>query len=253
MRTVTLDDLVGIMGIQSLHPGALEMTREFSELMGFSKEQHLLEVASGSGETANWITGKYGCKITGIDFSHDMINFATKKAMKNGFTENLNFLQSDAHSLPFEGTTFDAAFSEAAVSMFDVKKVISEMTRVVKPGGKVGIHDMYWMKEPGKENRKQFYNFEGFDPMFLEQWVEIFKQCGLEIVHVEEKLDVMDTFYEDSTRDMGYQQGFMGASKLLVKYGVSALKELYNELQVAKTDIRDYIKYFVLIGKKAGE
>lgn len=253
MRRVTLDDLVGIMGIQSLHPGALEMTKEFSELMGFSKEQHLLEVASGSGETSNWITGKYGCKITGIDYSHNMVKFATEKAQKNGLTENLNFLQADAHSLPFEGNTFDAAFSEAAVSPLDVKKVISEMARVVKPGGKVGVHDMYWMKEPGEEKRKQFYEFEGFHPMFLEQWVEIFKECGLEVVHVEEKLDMMDTFYEDSTKDMGFQKGFLGASKLLVKYGVGALKELYQELQIAKTDIRDHIKYFVLIGKKAEE
>jgi len=52
------------------------------------------------------------------------------------------FSASDATNLPFENNIFDAAYHFGGLNLFsDIKKGISEMNRVVKPGGKIVLSD----------------------------------------------------------------------------------------------------------------
>ena len=41
-------------------------------------------------------------------------------------------------------TAFDVAICECTLCMCDKEKVLSEMVRVVRPGGFVGTHDLCW-------------------------------------------------------------------------------------------------------------
>ena len=84
------------LGIESLHPGGLLMTREMAELAGVNEDTYVLDVAAGTGESACFIAETFGCQVQGLDLSPEMVARATRKAKKRGL--NAQFSEGDARS-----------------------------------------------------------------------------------------------------------------------------------------------------------
>lgn len=104
-----------------------------------------LDVCCGTGmltaEQAR-VAGRAG-RITGLDFSENMIEVARKNAKDFEFKDTICFIQGDAMSLPFENDLFDCATVGWGLrNVPDIFKAVREMVRVVKPGGKVISLDM---------------------------------------------------------------------------------------------------------------
>lgn len=77
-------------------------------------------------------------KVIGLDFCEDMLSIAVQNVRKASFQNRIELMQGNAMSLPFPDNTFDCCTIGFALrNVADVRKVISEMSRVVKPGGKV--------------------------------------------------------------------------------------------------------------------
>jgi demethylmenaquinone methyltransferase/2-methoxy-6-polyprenyl-1,4-benzoquinol methylase len=77
-------------------------------------------------------------KITGLDFSQNMLDFGQRKIENLGMDEQINLLHGNAMQLPFEDNTFDyATIGFALRNVPDLVQVLKEMQRVVKPGGMV--------------------------------------------------------------------------------------------------------------------
>ena len=98
------------VGLEILHPGGVEITRELAELCYIGKDMKVLDVASGTGESAFYLVQNFGCRIVGIDISDYMIERARRKAIEKGVI--IEFKKGDAHDLPFIDNTFDAVISE---------------------------------------------------------------------------------------------------------------------------------------------
>lgn len=82
-------------------------------------------------------------RITGLDFSENMIDVAWQNIRDFKFKESIQFIQGDALSLPFENNVFDCATVGWGLrNVPDIFKAVREMVRVVKPGGKVISLDM---------------------------------------------------------------------------------------------------------------
>lgn len=85
-----------------------------------------LAKASGKGE------------VVGLDFSKNMLEVGQKKVDKEGLSSQIQLVEGDAMELPFEDNRFDfATIGFGLRNVPDLDRVIAEMTRVVKPGGKV--------------------------------------------------------------------------------------------------------------------
>jgi ubiquinone/menaquinone biosynthesis C-methylase UbiE len=98
----------------------------------------VLEVAIGTGLNL----GAYPKEITltGIDWSEAMLDIARSRAAALGHTATLQ--HADAHHLPFENATFDTVvctFGLCAIP--DHTQAITEMTRVLRPGGRLILVD----------------------------------------------------------------------------------------------------------------
>ncbi len=143
-QRASLEALVesGDLGLPTLHPGGLGLTRELAELCHVGPGKSLLDVASGTGESACYLAESFGCRVTGIDHSAFMVETATQKARDRKL--EIRFQQADAHHLPFEAGTFEVVISECTTCALDKPQAISEMVRVARPGGYVGISDLYW-------------------------------------------------------------------------------------------------------------
>ncbi len=79
-----------------------------------------------------------------------MLQVARTKAVKQGYeADRIRFRQLDAESLPFENSTFDIALTGMTLGLLpEPERAVSEMVRVVRPGGMVsiGAHgpEHYW-------------------------------------------------------------------------------------------------------------
>ncbi|GBF11699.1 demethylmenaquinone methyltransferase [Tepidibacillus infernus] len=98
-----------------------------------------LDVACG---TADWTialakASKTG-RIVGLDFSKNMLKIGKKKVQEQGLDKQIELINGNAMKLPFPDDTFDhATIGFALRNVPDIETVLSEMLRVIKPGGKV--------------------------------------------------------------------------------------------------------------------
>ncbi len=77
-------------------------------------------------------------KVTGLDFSQNMLNVGAKKVAESNLDKQISLVQGNAMELPFEDNSFDfVTIGFGLRNVPDYDQVLREMNRVVKPGGKV--------------------------------------------------------------------------------------------------------------------
>lgn len=96
-----------------------------------------LDAACGTGRYSAFLN-VLGHKVTGIDISDDMLKLAKRK------NKNINFIQGDLNTLPFEDERFNLVVCGLAIHyVTNIDEVIKELTRVVLPGGYIVISSVH--------------------------------------------------------------------------------------------------------------
>ncbi len=155
--------------------------------------QCMLDVGCGTGNFSFKLVGA-GCTVTGIDVSKNMLEKARSKAD----TQEVSFLEMDAHELDFPGGTFDGVISMAVFEFLErPEQALDEMLRVVKPGGHVVVgtinRDSPWGKlYTGEGMKDSVYRYAKFKTK--EYMGNLRKDC---LVHVKTCLFVPPTVQED--------------------------------------------------------
>ena len=109
----------------------------------------VLDVACGTGDMAVELL-RQGCSVTGVDLSKEMMAIAKQKAPQ------VEYKLADAEHLPFEDATFDAVTCAFGVRNFvHLEQGLSEMLRVLKPGGRMVILEL---ATPDSPLLRPFYN-----------------------------------------------------------------------------------------------
>ena len=117
----------------TLHPGRLIAL----ERMGIKPGDKILEAGVGTG--INVSLYPQHCHVTGIDFSALMLEKAHERVVKKGVT-NVRLQEMDAANLTFADDTFDIVYAPYVISVVsDPVRVVNEMRRVCRPGGKIVI------------------------------------------------------------------------------------------------------------------
>ena len=117
----------------------------------------VLDVATGTGDVAimTWQKLKPQ-KIVGIDISNGMLELGRKKIEKLGLSNGIELQTGDSEKINFPDNSFDAVTVAFGVRNFEnLEKGLSEMLRVLKPGGKLVILEF---SRPAKVGFKSFYN-----------------------------------------------------------------------------------------------
>ena len=102
----------------------------------------VLDVATGTGEVAMEAVRSLGggCRVVGADPSARMIDLARRKVASSGLGDRISLARCGAENLPFRDGAFDAVTIAFGIrNTADPLKSLSEMERVLKPGGKAGI------------------------------------------------------------------------------------------------------------------
>jgi len=130
--------------------------RAIAELKELQPRQ-VLDVATGTADIAI-MTWKYlhPEKIIGIDISEGMLKLGQQKIDKLLLNKQIELLKGDSEAINFPNETFDAITVAFGVRNFEnLEKGLSEMFRVLKPGGKAVILEF---SKPRKSAFKSLYN-----------------------------------------------------------------------------------------------
>ena len=127
-----------------------------------SEGDHVLDIAGGTGDLAIKFRKKVGAsgKVILSDINGSMLNEGRKNLINHGIID-VDFIQANAESLPFEDNTFDCvsiAFGLRNVTNKDI--ALQQMYRVLKKGGTLLILEFSKVEN---EMLKKIYDLYSFN------------------------------------------------------------------------------------------
>ncbi len=109
-----------------------------------SNPEAILDICCGTGDLSLSVAklASKDAKVTGLDFSRPMLDVAVKKAQKAGY--DITFVTGDIADIPFPDNSFDSMCIGFGFRNLTYKnelsvQYISEILRVLKPGGRFAI------------------------------------------------------------------------------------------------------------------
>jgi ubiquinone/menaquinone biosynthesis C-methylase UbiE len=257
----TVEDAIEIGGIETLHPGGFALTRRTAELAELRAGVKILDVSSGRGTQSIFYAKEFGAEVAGIDISGEMVQTATSNAEKAGLGHRVRFMIGDSQSLPFDDDTFDVVINECAVGIpDDSQKVLDEMVRVAKPGGRILIHESTWRMQLSKEEKEEFAERYGTTPLELGEWLHMLESAGVKnIVYEFEQWSKPEMFWK-IRRDRDVRHWFFTMSipeklvtlgRIFTKYGLKGIGTVMtNERVFYRAVLQGKLGYALFKGEK---
>lgn len=129
-------------------------------------EGDMLEVAPGPGFLSIEMAKGGKFRVTGLDISKTFVELARKNASEVGV--KVDFREGNASAIPFADNSFDLLVCRAAFKNFsEPVKALSEMNRVLRPGGTGIVIDLR-RDTPMSEISKYA---DGLDISAINQWL----------------------------------------------------------------------------------
>ncbi len=235
----------GLLTLDSLHPGGLQTTRHLATACHIQRGATVLDVASGTGETACFLAEALGARVHGVDRSDEMIRRAEAKARARGL--EVMFRKADAADLPFDDSTFDAAICECTLCFLDKPRVLREMARVVRAGGYVGMHDLCWKEGASGQQKNTLAEIEGEIPETLDGWRRLFEGAGLVRVTAADLSDVKSVWMRESRTQLGLTGQLRMFLKIIRRWGVRGAWMVLRSQRVFSSDLLGYV---LVVGTK---
>ena len=191
----------------------------FTGILNLPKEAVILDLACGQGRHTLELARRGFKNVIGLDRSHYLIH----KAKQNNTRENLNviFKEGDARKLPFTTDTFDAVMILGNSfgyfeNINDDIKILKEVFRVLKPGGKflIDVADGKYLKDNFNPRSWEWLDKNHF--VCRERSLASDKQrlISREVVSNIKKGVIVDQFYaerlytKENLKDILQQAGF---------------------------------------------
>lgn len=195
------------------------------------KPASVLDVGCGIGGSTRHIVRKYGCTGQGITLSPVQAGRAQQLSDEQGLGDKLGFQVADALRMPFADNSFDLVWSlESGEHMPDKRQFVSELTRVVKPGGRVIIvtwcHRDLEAGEEGLRPREERLLRTINRAFYLPRWcsvadyVGLARDFGLQGVRTDDWTDDIAQFWPAVIASAFTWRGFTG----LFRSGLTTLR-----------------------------
>ena len=163
---------------ETLRPGGYSLTDQGVKSCGFPQGAKVLDLGCGSGATVERLVSYYQLEAVGLDPSVLLLEMGKRKHA------GLNLVHGFGEDLPFSANYFDGVFAECTLSvMEDLDQVLKEIFRVIRPGGKLIVNDVYARNPEGLKSLQEL-NLDSCIRRALpkEQLIQKLSGQGFEIV-----------------------------------------------------------------------
>ncbi len=146
-----MNDIMSMGMVQGWHKF---MMKKAGDISG----KKCLDVGTGTGEIAFHVarTAGAGSTVIGVDITPKMLELAEKKEKELDLPVKIDWRVGDALKLEFEDDTFNLVTSGYMLrNVTDILQAVSEMHRVLAPGGKVVVAEL---SKPKNAVVRFFYN-----------------------------------------------------------------------------------------------
>lgn len=138
--------------LDSIPPASIESfagVGYYFDVANLKEGEHVLDLGSGSGMDVFVAGIKVGTSghVSGADMTDEQLEKSERLRKENNF-ENVSFHKSYIEKLPFADASFDAVISNGVINLCtDKEKVFAEVSRVLKPKGRMAIADIVTEKQ----------------------------------------------------------------------------------------------------------
>lgn len=150
----------------------------------------VLDVGCGIGLATFRLAEHSGFEITGVSNNQTQINEANRLAAERGLADRVTFEFADGLALPYVDNSFDLVWVFETLPHLDRLAALREVNRVLKPGGRVVIADMYLNAVPSARDLALIREHEAMtaaSPMLLEhEYRELVRESGLVLAELKD-------------------------------------------------------------------
>lgn len=164
-------------GIGGAHPGGLPLTKEILQNEKIENSMAILDAGCGTGQTAAYLSRKFRCDVTALDYEKMMLEKAAKRFEREKLP--VHIVHGSTENLPFDDRSFDLVLSESVTAFTNITKSLEQYARVLKPGGRLLAIEMtkegdFTSKE--EQRVKEFYGVK--DVLSEEEWCSKMLHAG---------------------------------------------------------------------------
>ena len=158
------------------------------KLGGTTGADHVLDLACGPGFLTLAFAAR-AARVTGFDATDAFLALARDEAARRGLADVASFQSGDAEALPYADESFDVVACRAAFHHFPhPARVLHEMRRVVRRGGRLVIADMLGSDDPGRaalhDRMERLCDPTHVRALPEAEFTRLFADVGLEVRHV---------------------------------------------------------------------
>jgi len=162
-----------------------------ARMVSASANDRAVDLACGPGTLALRFA-RHVRWVCGLDFTPAILRRARDAAAHDGLLQKITFAIGDAQSLPFASNSLDLAVTSYSLHhISNPARVISEMSRVVKKGDRVGLIDIEAPEDPqvrALNHRIEFIRDHSHaKTMTQREFESMFAAAGLRIIEIEHK------------------------------------------------------------------
>lgn len=141
-------DFFAKLGKRVINPGGIAGRNRLLAALDIQPGSRVLEIGCGSGHTACYLAERFHCQVTAVDLSAGMIAAARQRVTKAGLQAQVRCETADIAGLPFAEHSFDYVIVQAVLMFVDKARALTEIQRVLKPGGQFGAIEFAWHQPP---------------------------------------------------------------------------------------------------------
>ena len=190
--------------VDEFHIRGREATVELADRAGITSGLRVLDVGSGLGGSVRYLARERECHARGLDLTEEYVEVAKSLAKLVGLEGKVDFHQGSALELPFESNSFDVVWTEhAQMNIEDKDRFYSEISRVLKPRGRLAFHDIFQGNEGELHYPVPWAEDDSISFLATLDAVEqMLDRAGLEVRDLEDKSQISQDWFAEVVERM---------------------------------------------------
>lgn len=163
---------------QPLEEALKSLHQHIGKKLELNENVHCLDIGCGIGGVMLDIED-FGAKLTGVTIAPNEADIGNEKFANLGLSDRLKIVAADCHDMPFEDNTFDVAYAIYSLKYIpNLEKVMKEIQRVLKPGGKLIVYDLIKTNDYDEDNEEHFKTLHHLE-----------YACGMPALHTQREIE----------------------------------------------------------------